>query len=750
MSYNFINASVDKDNIFLPESENINEFVKKSHYAEIIRAIDFIASDETFLYVHGFLGTGKRQFINYVTEFFSDDVIKLNYYCKPSTVCDDILLSFIDKLEQATNQKNTVINAKITTLSVKFEQMVTAIKRPIVIVLHSYDDILVENLELITSCFSHISENDNVKIIISTRATIQGILGDKKIDRQVFLKAFPKNIFKEFIDDAGVEYTETTFEDFYKYTRGYYFYTALVVRIVEAMHLSLHEFLEKFALTGMDFDAYIGLTYINLVPAAIRNFFWFLRTIRHGLTFNALAAYELYDEFSVEYLKNNLMAFVDDDTIFVQDYFQQDIDISIPAKTEEKLHKYIISLYEKELKEPLQTRSIMISRQALRQEIEYHNGCINRLSQDKTDKPEIQEIESETEAQTESSVTTAEQSLDNMLKNAKELVEHNKNTEAIEVYHKILETENPDEITSMDIKMVLARLYKSVGDYSKSQHYYELVERFYKANNEVINLNYLYYELTDLYFVTYKNDRAIETAKKVIYSVDTPQSLMVDACTLLGNIYSSINNTDEAYKYYQKALESLDENADNLTVTELYFKYALANDDKGDTKTAFEYYTRCISMINDSPYKSLAYSNMGSCYFDNENYSDARNCFEKAYNLDKAANNYDGIYYNSLYLAKILLKEDPKNALNYFIEAKQSAEFLNEDFYILEATIALGDYYYDNVDWNKKALKEYLSAKKIADRLGDSVDMSKINGRIQDMKLRMDESDFEEIEKKYE
>ena len=158
------------------------------------------------------------------------------------------------------------------------------------------------------------------------------------------------------------------------------------------------------------------------------------------------------------------------------------------------------------------------------------------------------------------------------------------------------------------------RLYKEIGDYQTAQHYYELVELFYKKNNEVINLNYLYYELTDLYFLMYKNERAIETIKKVIYSVDTPQSLMVSSCTLLGNIYSAMNNPDEAYSYYQKALESLDDNTTNETRAELYFKYALANDDRQDEKNAFEYYAKCITIGGRNPYKVLAYSNMGSCY----------------------------------------------------------------------------------------------------------------------------------------
>ena len=246
----------------------------------------------------------------------------------------------------------------------------------------------------------------------------------------------------------------------------------------------------------------------------------------------------------------------------------------------------------------------------------------------------------------------------------------------------------------------------------------------------------------------YKCERAIEIIKKVIYSVDTPQSLMVAACTLLGNIYTAQNNANEAYSYYQKALESLDENTSEGTLAELYFKYALASDDRGDDKTAFEYYTKCVTLCEDNPYKSLAYSNMGACYADNGNLSDAKDCLKKAYDIEKRNNDYDGIYYNASQLAEVLVKLHDKEALNYLLEAKQSAEFLDEGYYIMEASVALGDYYYNDSSLAKKALKEYFEAKKFAIAIGD--DIGKIDSRIKDMKFRMNKEDFSEIENKYE
>ncbi len=746
MTYQFLNNSIDINDVVLPNSDKIHPLLLKNDDADIKKALAFLATDEKFLYVHGFLGTGKRQFINYVADFLQKDVIKLEYYCKESTVCDDILLYFIDIIEKTALSKAVNLNTKVTTLAVKFQTYISSIKKPFIIILHSFDDISQDNSNLVSQNLQEaLTKNSNLKVILSTRALVQGILGNIKFDKKIFLKAFSKDIFKEFLTTSQINCTDTTFDDFYKYTRGYYYYTALSIKIIQAMKISLNDFLEKFAMSGMNFDSYLGITYINLIPNTIRNFFWFLRTVRHGLTFNALAVFELYDEFSIEYLKTNLMIFQVGEIIYVQDYFQQNIDISIPAKTEIKLHKYIISIYEKQLKEPLQTREILISRQALRAEIDFHNNCIKNI--EVGSKNEEKQIKTTMQKPIEEKTVIAE-GLESKLQTARKLHEEKKNTEAIELYSKILEDEKIDVQTKNEVRLALAKVYKEIGSYSKAVYYLERIETYYKKNNEVINLNYLYYELTDIYFLMYKCERAIKTIKKVIYSVDTPQSLMVASCTLLGNIYTSQNNPNEAYSYYKKALESLDENTSEETLSELYFKYALASDDRGDEKTAFEYYTKCITLNEDNPYKSLAYSNMGACYFDNNNLADAKDCLKKAYDIEKRNNDYDGIYYNASQLAEVLVAMHDKNALNYLIEAKQSAEFLDEGYYIMESCVALGDYYYNDSSLAKKALKEYFEAKRIAVAIGD--DVEKIDNRIKDMKLRMSKEEFSEIENKYE
>ncbi len=752
MNYSFLDNLINKDKLILPESDKINHFLLKNNTEEIKQAIDFIASNEKFLYIHGFMGTGKRQFINYVTDFLHKDVILLEYYCKTSTVCDDILLKFNDTIEKAITANTVSLNSKITTLGVSFNNKISSTQKPFLIVLHTLDDVLEENAWLIKDTFEKIAKYNNVKIIISTTAMKPDVLGGLQEDRKIFLKAFSKEVFKEYIESNNLTISEKVLEDFYKHTRGYYYYLALTVKIVQAMNCDITSFLQKFNQADSSFDSYLNATYLNLVPTTIRNFFWFLRTMRHGLTTNALAIFELYDEFSIEYLKSNLMIFQVGETIYVQDYFLQKMDISIPDKTQIRLHKYIIGIYEKQLKEPLAKRAFSISRQALRAEIEYHNQCITEIENgvQSTNNNMPADISTKDISLDEiSAPKTTEMTSQKLLELASVQVNDKKYTEAIESYKKILEMDNVDLSTIIEVRLKLAKIHKIIGDYKAAYYYYELVETYYKQNKELINLNFLYFETAEILFKMYKNDRAIETIKKVIYSVDTPQSLMVSACILLGNIYSDLNNSKEAYNYYKKALDSINENIEKNVLSELYFKYALAIDDRGDSSKAFEYYDKCIAVGGNTPYVSFAYSNMASCYFDNGTYDEAWTCFKKAYDLDKKDNNYDGIYYNASHLAKIAVKNGSQDAINYLLEAKRSAEFLNEDFYILESTIALGDYYYNTPEKWDKCLKEYFKAKNIANNLTSLVEIAKIERRINDMKLRMNKENFKEIELKY-
>ena len=107
----YVFSEVDIGNFSLAESDCIHPCLLKNNSNDILKALVFLNSEEKFLYIHGFLGTGKRQYVNYICNYLAKDVIKLEYFCKESTVCDDILISFTDYLEANSITKNNNINA---------------------------------------------------------------------------------------------------------------------------------------------------------------------------------------------------------------------------------------------------------------------------------------------------------------------------------------------------------------------------------------------------------------------------------------------------------------------------------------------------------------------------------------------------------------------------------------------------------------------------------------------------------------
>ena len=131
MEYKFLDSSIEKESIVLADSNSIHPILLKNNESEIIKAINFLDSDKKLLFVHGFMGTGKRQLINYVEEYLTNDVVKLEYYCKQATVLDDILLFFNEAIEKNTT-KNININAKITTPNIKFKQNISSIECKII------------------------------------------------------------------------------------------------------------------------------------------------------------------------------------------------------------------------------------------------------------------------------------------------------------------------------------------------------------------------------------------------------------------------------------------------------------------------------------------------------------------------------------------------------------------------------------------------------------------------------------------
>src|SRR5574344_118106 len=249
----------------------------------------------------------------------------------------------------------------------------------------------------------------------------------------------------------------------------------------------------------------------------------------------------------------------------------------------------------------------------------------------------------------------------------------NKTPEAIECYNKLIEL-SPDTNTSNEYKLEIAYIYKKTYKTNYAKVIYEsFINKKGMSNDDILYKSYI--ELAEIEEDTSNSEKAIEYYK---------------AAFDLKNVSQKIT---EKYK------------ADS------YYKYALVLDENNDTINAYGYYQKAIDTYSEnSEYQSVAYSNAADILKGTGNIIKAQEYYNKALNADIKNSNFEGMYYLYLKLADIAQVTDSDAILTNLKKALKSATKLNDDLYITNAYVQIGDYYISCYN-TENAFKSYLHAK---------------------------------------
>lgn len=372
MKYQFLNIFLDKKELLNQEGASINPFLLENNAKQIEKIYDFYQSPASMLCVNGFLGTGKVQIVNYSLSFLSPEVITLKYNCFNSTTLDDILLSFFTEFKKLS-AKQIISDPKVKTenFSQKINSYFSAIEKPFVIILDSFEAILQENKKEILDFILHLTAIPKIKVVLITRSFDSENFEGVNYQR-ITTFALDKPLFEKYLKFEKIKLGSLIVEEFYKNTRGYYFFTDLSLKIMAYENLSLIDFLNEFKTSFSSFDDFLLKKAISMVPATSRDLFGFLAMIRHPVSVDLLKAISLYDEEKINFLMQKLIITKEDSMLYIQDYFKDQLDLSIAPNIAQRIHQYIIDLYQTQLPlKPLE-RNILISRQTMHKEIEYH------------------------------------------------------------------------------------------------------------------------------------------------------------------------------------------------------------------------------------------------------------------------------------------------------------------------------------------------------------------------------------------
>jgi len=352
-----------------------------------------------------------------------------------------------------------------------------------------------------------------------------------------------------------------------------------------------------------------------------------------------------------------------------------------------------------------------------------------------------------------------------ILKNIENLEKNFDYNGAIEVITGFLADSTPkDDSLMKEIYLKLARNYSKINNFDGALENFHNAEKICNELDDsagIVNIKLLE---GDLYKKLYRLEKAKNTLSEAVnLSSDTFKTGAAKGYLALGEIYEMENDFKLAFESYNKAAEyAQNEDGARDLLPEIYYRTGTLYDDGQNTEKSLEYYQKSIDSaqnIDDERifgFISGSYANMGLIYLElwgdlgDEDYrNNAVSKLEEALKIDTKHNNLNGIYTISRHLAQLYRENEPEKTLEYLYLALNSSKEMDDSFKTALSHLEIGDYYYNSRD-NVLALRNYLEAKKA---LGTSIsdeNKERITIRINDMKIKMEKAEFDEILGEYE
>ena len=756
---------------YIDKTINIKDLTPDSHYnpylignneRQIEEICDFLQNDKKLLLINGFAGSGKGEILNYITSYLKADVIFIRYMCLETTILDDMLLSFFEDFKNYAIQGKIVLpKSKVDNFTQKINSYFNAVKKPILIVLHSFQAILKENKKEILNFLEHLEKFENIKIILSSRTFNYPEFDNTDYDR-VSILAFTKDYFEKYLKDSGIKYIGPLSNELYKQTRGYYHLINLSIRMMQLRQYSIAKFLDVYSKSAMSFSEFIRKEALMLVDPVSLHLFRLLALMRIPIHVNLIKSLHLFNQERIYFFVQNHILSVDNQSLYLKDFYREIIEQQIQQNVMVKLHKACVDLYETQLPlKPLE-RDLRLSRQTMRNEIDYHALFIPKKPQfqspqtnfaqfvqpltpqdniqesqipespkEETKEEKIEKINfifedesildgiadsinnyiHETTANREVALSGSKMSLTEILNSAKQQEALYNYKYAVLLYQSALNKSNDENFDAFlpTIYQKLAHAYKHLSDWHNALEYLTKLQDYYFNISAQESAWETQLEIANIYFSMYKQQNAEYILNELDKNENLPNDLRIKVYLTLAKITDDIN---KEFTYYQKSIKLISSQTDNKILAKLYYRIASVFDEKNDVKKAAFYYKKCIEIKNNNNYLSRAMANLAELYDEAENTELAIKCYEKSIEIDKEKKNYNGLYSSSRHLSEIYASKDSSKSFQYLEQAYSYAKKLNEPLYIKDISIEIGNFYILRKDY-ENAYKYYINAKNI-------------------------------------
>ena len=759
-----------------------NEFLFEKISQTFVELLDFLQAKDDVMVITGYSLCGKSLLGSVISKIIQEKTVFYKFRCTPASTLDDLLLNFFDTFKDYAQRKLVNI-PKIDTQN--FQERIniylTKCENPIIILLDGLNEIKTQkNKDEIMNFISQVLDYKNIKLVITTRAFDVSDL--KNINLRLtttVIKPLTQDDLKEYylkniINSDGIE-------DFYKLSRGHYFNLFYAMNYIQPTNTSVQEFVNEVQASKKSMDEVVISKNLSLMPENYDNLLWIIALSDFGMPLTNLLSIPDLEEEHIMFLEKRGIVEIVSGCVFMKDYFKTEIIKKIEPIARLNIAKGIIKFLDAQLPLKPALRELKLSRNTIRNEIERLNGIVNKSQNQKNEKNattfmnilkyskqyktnwdgfddiimpknetilEPKKIENEeknivpkisTDTETNNNDKKAKKEDNSALSLAKMLKNKYAYSDALVQYSDALSelVSKHDTLGTIEVLKDIAECYCKLGDYSNAIENYGKAYELAKREKFDENIYTILLKIAEIYSLSYKKDLSAEIYQDIISKDNLSDSIRIRAELNLFELNFANMKPAEIVGKYLEILKKAE--GDNVLSSKIHFRLGFLYDRGSSIERAIKHYKASIKACDDCSLNenlSSCYYNLAEIYNDSKEYDFALDYYLKSFAIDEMTNKIENLLITTKKIAKIYERQKNELAKNYYEKALEFAKTTNDNYPIACAIIDLGDYYYRQKQ-DMKALKVYISAKKIlANQLTNENEIA-IKDRINDLRVRM-------------
>ena len=754
-----------------------NEFLFEKNSVSFAELIDFLKGNDDVLVITGYSLCGKSLLGSVISKLIQEKTVFYKFRCTPASTLDDLLLNFFDTFKEYA-QKKLVNIPKIDTQN--FQERIniylTKCDNPIIILLDGLNEIKNQkNKDELMNFISQVLDYKNIKLVVTTRAFDVSDLKNinlrlsTTVIKPLTQEDLTEYCLKNIINSDGIE-------EFYKLSRGHYFNLFYAMNYIQPTNTSIKEFVIELQNSKKNMDDTVIAKTLSLVPESYDNILWVIAYSDFGMPLSNLVSVPDFSEEQITFLEKKGIVEIVSGCVFMKDYFKSEILKTIEPLARINIIKGINKFLEAQLPMKPALRELKLSRNTIRNEIERLKGIINKTNAQKLEKnkttfmnilgyskqfktnwdgfddiimpkdekinkiPPKEEVISEPkETEEKKDSFTVETDENSALMLAKRLKSKYAYSDALVQYSDALSyaMEKHDAVEIIKILKDIAECYCKLGDYSNAIENYGKAYELAKKENYNEDIYIILIKIAEIYSLSYKKDLSSEIYNDIISRENLSDYIKLRAELNLFELnFANMKPAEIVGKYLEILARAKN---DKVMSSKIHFRLGFLYDRGSSIKNAIAHYKASINDCDDCSLNenlSSCYYNLAEIYKDNKDYKSALDYYLKSYAIDEMTNKIDNLLLTTKKIAKIYERENNDLAKKYYEKGLEFAKMMNDNYIIACAVIDLGDYYYRQKQ-DMKALKIYISARKIlANQITKENEMA-IKDRINDLRVRM-------------